>query len=220
MADHEKQEDALKEFDELMVKIINETLSLAKTSASESVKNVIELSKNYLAENVHDALENFHNLYFDNEKVQKQSDDINSIIDHVVGSMQEDMKNDSLSDETIKKASKMLNIGEKERLSISQAQKQIESLIATQDAIKSKVAPVIASMQFEDLMRQRIEHLEAGYQKVSELDENCSEEEISEVIDFLECLCASKEETEEFYEEVKKEDPPEGFVTQSKVIAF
>ena len=110
--------------------------------------------------------------------------------------MQEDMKNDSLSDEAIKKASKMLNIGEKECLYISQAQKQIESFIAIQDAIKSKVAPVIASMQFEDLMQQRIEHLEAGYQKVIELDGNCSEEVVSEVIDFLESLlCASKEET-------------------------
>ena len=209
-----------RKFDELMFSIIEDFLSLGKECASGNVKNVIEMSRNYLDENVHEALENFHKLYFENKEVQKQSDDINSIIDHVVDSMQKDMNNGELSDANVKKATRILNIGEKERLSLSQAQKQIESLVAMQDSIKSDVAPIVASMQFEDLMRQRIEHLQVGYEKIKELDEHCTDLEIKEVIDYLESLCASKEEITEFYEEVKKEEPPKDFLSQSSVISF
>ena len=219
---NDKQDStSLEQWDEIMLSILDELFDLAKVCASENVKNVLEISKNFLDQKVHQSIDNFYNLYFKNKKAQKQSDDFNSIVDHVVESLQESMKDsEQPSEQALKKAKMVLNVGETERLALSQAQKQIESLISMQDSIKEKVAPILASMQFEDMMRQRVEHLEIGFKKVSHLSESCTAEEISNVIDELEELCASKDETIEFYEEVKKEDPPDNFLPQSNVITF
>ncbi|MFK7825862.1 MAG: hypothetical protein AB8G05_17040 [Oligoflexales bacterium] len=212
---------SLEDWDKMMVSLGNEMFALAKACAAENVKNVLEISKNFLDQDVHQSIDNFYNLYFKNDKALKQSEDFNSIVDHVVESIQGSMNNSNEpSEETLKKATMVLNVGEKERLALSQAQKQIETLISMQDSIREKVAPILASMQFEDMMRQRVDHLEIGFEKISQLSESCTEEEISKVIADLEKLCASKEETIEFYEEVKKEDPPDNFMNKSNVITF
>ena len=218
---HNQNNVGLEQWDDLMLSILDEMFAMSKTCASENVKNILDISKNFLDQETHQALDNFHNLYFKNEKAQKQSDEFNSIVDHVVESLQDSMKDsEELSDKDIKKAKMVLNIGENERLALSQAQKQIESLISMQDSMKQKLTPILASMQFEDMMRQRVEHLEIGYQKISQLSESCSSEEVESIISELEALCASKEETAEFFEEVKKEDPPENFTPKSNVITF
>ena len=212
---------SLEQWDDLMLSILDEMFAMSKTCASENVKNVLEISKNFLNQETHQALDNFHNLYFKNEKAQKQSDEFNSIVDHVVESLQGSMRDsEQLSEKDIKKATMVLNIGETERLALSQAQKQIESLISMQDSMKEKLTPILASMQFEDMMRQRVEHLEIGYQKICQLSESCSPDDIKSIVDELEALCASKEETAEFFEEVKKEDPPQNFTPKSSVFTF
>ena len=96
----------------------------------------------------------------------------------------------------------------KRRLGLAGVQKAAEGLITLNTGIKDQVLPALTSMQFEDAVSQRIDHLVKGWKIIDHFIQNHEKtEEADSVASKLAEICSSVEETNDFYTIVLKEDP-------------
>ena len=220
---NEQEYYALEEWDQIFLGITKDMYQEVCNCARENVLQILELSKNFLAKDTHKSLKEFHDLYFGSGnnalKTETYNDDVSNFVEHLQKKMKEgeDLSNDFSNDSSPLKA---LELSEKDRLHLSQIQKQMESLITLDKSLKEKMSPILASMQFEDMMRQRLEHLERGYELACNLEADPGADAIEAIVSELSELCSSQTETTEFYEEVKKEEPPTGIKPQGLVFKF
>lgn len=224
MAEAKKQDQDsgytdLKEWDQIFIGLTTDLYKEIVKCAHENVMQVLELSKNFLEKDTHQSLREFHDLYFgekaEDDKTEAYNQDVSDFVEHLQNKIEAGEDISAESD-----GANLLKVSEQDRLQISQMQKQMESLIVLDKSLKEKLSPVLASMQFEDQMRQRLEHLLTGYKQIIKLDENPSNEEINGIIDQLEALCSSQSETTEFYEEIKEEEAPKDIKDQGSVFTF
>ncbi|NRA45032.1 MAG: hypothetical protein HRU09_08780 [Oligoflexales bacterium] len=220
----EKNYTTLEDWDQIFLGITQDFYVEVSNCARENVLQVLELSKNFLAKDTHKSLKEFHDLYFGSknqaQKTESYNNDVSDFVEHLQKKMEagEDISHESVEDGSSQVHA--LKVSEKDRLNLSQIQKQMESLITLDKSLKEKLSPILASMQFEDMMRQRLEHLERGYELICKLEAEPSEAQINAIISELDELCSSQSETTEFYEEVKKEEPPTGIKPQGLVFKF
>ena len=200
----------------MMVEILSDLLGLAQDCAKENVDEILRVAKRYLSSEAHDSLRQFQNLYFQNNATQEKTDIINDDISSFVEQAQKVIASGKSLEDC---AQNLLSKNEDERLGISQAQKQIESLVSLEDSLKEKLLPIIGTLQFEDGMSQRAEHLKTGMEKILPLSENIEESSYKDLLEIFEKMCVSKEETEDFYEHIKKEEAPK-IVNSGTVFTF
>jgi len=220
----EKESYTIEDWDQIFFETIQDFYAEASNCARENVMQILELSKNFLQKDTHKSLKEFHDLYFGSGEQAEKTEAYNRDVSDFVENLQKKMKSgEDISKENLGSKSgslHLLQMSEQDRLNLSQMQKQMESLITLDQSLKEKLSPILASMQFEDMMQQRLEHLARGYQLITQLEAKPNDKKIDLIISELEALCASQSETTEFYEEVKKETPPTGVKSQGLVFKF
>ncbi len=210
---------AKEEMDVIFLRIFESLAQSALAGAAMCTGAIFELSANYMDKPAFDSLRKFYDLYFSSSDIDKKKDEVNANVDDIVSTLQARMEAGESIDNV-----KGLDENEeirRQRLSMSAVQKQLEGLIVLDSGIKDQVLPALASMQFEDAIRQRLAHVVQAWWRIGDiLHKGLKSEQLEEVARELAKLLSSVEETRTFYELVLNEKPPEGQDQRSIFIEF
>lgn len=201
----EHDQVTLSEFDDIFFNILSGLGKDAVDSAAQCTGAIFNLSSNYVDRPAFEALKKFYDLYFSEESIDASKDTVNEEVDNLIDAIQEklDAGEDAYEieeDEETKKS----------RLAMAGVQKQVEGLITINAGIKKQIIPALSSMQFEDAVSQRMEHLLDGWKKINEFIHNSALLDAEPFVRELANICTSVEETESFYQIMLDEKPPEG----------
>ncbi|MCX6127554.1 MAG: hypothetical protein NTX25_00650 [Proteobacteria bacterium] len=207
------------ELDQIFLEIFEALGQSALDGASSCTSAVFDLSSSYIEKPAVDSLRKFHELYFAKGDIADKKDLVNSEVDD----MFEYLQNKLAAGENIDEGADYLEQEESKqrRLSMSGVQKQIEGLITLDSGIREKILPALASMQFEDAIRQRLSHVVEAWRLVANaLQQNLSPAAWSDLARQIANKLSSVEETQSFYELVLNEKAPEGNKERSIFIEF
>lgn len=207
------------ELDVIFLRIFETLGQSALAGAAACTGAIFELSSNYMDKPAFESLRKFYDLYFGSGDIDRKKDEINADVDLIVMKLQQRLEaGESLDDAPDLEENEEVK---KQRLSLSAIQKQLEGLIVLDAGIKDQVLPALASMQFEDAIRQRLVHVINAWWKVGDiLHKGLKPNEIEEVARDLSKMLSSVEETRSFYELVLNEKAPEGQDQRSVFIEF
>lgn len=209
------QSVSIEKLDEIFKKIINDFSDMIISSAGTSVNSILELSSNFIDKKAQQALKDFRGLYFYNKVIAEESVAINKNVDDIFDQLQEKMSKGEEVDyeETNTESNAALS---QNRMALSGLQKQLEQIISLDENIKNKLVPVLSSMQFEDMIRQRIEHIRDGWSKVL-LNQNLSESEFQKVLEEIGESLTSGSERESYYPRLLGREAPKGIEEQQSL---
>lgn len=146
--------------DELMANVFQQLCQQAKANASGSAQQVLDVSAEYLSKEAHESLKKFQELYFGgNKQVDQQKDTMNKDVDDLIDQIQSNLDGGVSDTNEISSNLKETDDQATQRLGLAAFQKQLESLIALEDGLRDKLAPVLASLQFDDAVSQRLDHV-------------------------------------------------------------
>lgn len=201
--------NSLKQLDQLFLQILGALIDDVVKTSSASAGKVLNLSGDFLSEKAQRAVTQFRDLYFGSAAVEQSKNDMNADVDRLFEQIQGEIAKGSddttLSNAVVEKADL-----KETRLRLSGVQKELETLIRLDQGIREKLVPVLTCMQFEDMMRQRLEHVMIAWKAIVEglgpdqiIDVELSALEI-------EANLTSVDERAHFYRLVLKKEPPEG----------
>ena len=186
--------------------IFRDWTSLSSQSAENAVEKILNNSGEYLADEQMKAVSNFHELYFAEADVSESKDAMNREVDDLIDAIQSQMDSGVptnvpekvIEDEDAKKT----------RLSLSGVQKSLETIITLEDGLREKLIPVLTSIQFEDVIKQRLSRLSMAWEVSirSPLKDSNEIEKVGETI--AERLGTSVERAS-FYPNVLKKQAPD-----------
>ncbi len=207
------------EMDVIFLRIFESLAQTAMAGASACTGVIFDLSSNYMEKPTFSSLRKFYDLYFVEGEIDKKKDEVNASVDDMVDALQEKLA----AGEDLDNVQGLDDNDEmrKQRLSLSGVQKQLEGLIVLDNGIKEQILPALASMQFEDAIRQRLVHVVQAWWKIGDvLNKQLNASQLEEVARDLAKTLSSVEETRSFYELVLNEKPPEGQDQRSIFIEF
>ena len=199
--------EAVHQLDHLFLELFEQLANQARAHSAESAHHVLNLSRGYLSETASDAMEDFFNIYFsDSEHLEQRKDDVNKDVDDIFDEVQAIMdaggdlqELDHIhEDEELREA----------RLGLSGIQKQLESIIRLEEGVREKLMPVMVSMQFEDAMNQRLDHILTGWAIISQALHSGETNDLEALAEQIGQLTSSSDETQLFYQEVLQREPP------------
>lgn len=210
---------SLSEFDAMFLQVFEQLGKIALDGAVACTGAILDLSANYLERDACDTLRKFNELYFNRGEIEAKKDAVNAAVDDMVSELQARLEaGDDLADGSGIDEDEAMR---KERLSISAVQKQLEGLITLDNGIKEQVIPALSSMQFEDAVRQRLEHVVKAWVQVAQLMQQKTSPEAPEALAReMARMMTSVEETKAYYDLVLKEPAPEGQEQRSIFIEF
>jgi hypothetical protein len=191
--------------DDAFLNILQDWAALVSEGASGAVEMIMTSSGAYLSEDQQKAVLDFHNLYFGSDGVSESKEAVNREVDDLMDVIQAEMAGGSLS-----------NIKENEdakqaRLSLSAVQKRLETIIQLETGLKDKLVPVLTSMQFEDVLKQRLTRMVSGWK--SSIDAMpTSAEDVAAVAEKIGTSLGTTVEREAFFPVVLKRPAPKDVV--------
>lgn len=186
----------MEEKDRVFQAVLGDFVKLIAATAESFTVEVMSLSTDKITKRDMTTLQKFHDLYFDQSSSSKEvNHEVDNLLEQAMAAQESGDKIELQVDAA----------AEEKRLGLSAVQKEIETLISVEDGFREKVAPILASMQFEDAVRQRLEHIQKGWGEI--FSKNFVEDQID--IELLKGMLSSVEETEDFYTLVLNEKPPE-----------
>lgn len=208
-------EKALKGIDEAFSAIVAKLCDNVISNASHSVGSILELSTQFVDKKAQKALKDFRDMYFFNEKIAAETaainDDVDGIIDDLRGKMERGEEVDFDESMTSKHGEMAQN-----RMAISGLQKQLEQIITLDENIKKRLLPVLSSMQFEDMIRQRIEHVRDGWVKI--IKNLGSEEEVMKAkLEEIGASLSSGSERDIYFPRILGRPAPEEIADQQSI---
>lgn len=201
--------------DGMMLGLIDEYLKTVLGFAAGSVQTVLDTSASFLSQPAHECVKKFYDLYFNRQELQAKAESVNRHVDDLF----EEAK--ALVTAGIGAVDNSAKTAEdEERLGLTGLQKQLEGVITLEDGVRERLSPVLASMQFEDSLRQRIEHIITGWPALMAALHSGDSKDLAEVGDSLGKLCSSQLEADLYFPQVLKESAPAALPGQSLVIEF
>jgi uncharacterized protein (DUF2267 family) len=179
-------------FDALVLKLMQGLINYAQQQARSSVEQILQVSSSFLSKEAHDRIKNFYSLYFDATNHAK-SERINVDVDRLIEEVRDNIHAESAKDDS-----------HATRVTLANLQKQLETLIALEEGLRQKLQPVLASMQFEDALTQRLSHIQAWFEKFATggwQNPNQVAEEVGKIL-------SSGDERKAFFPKVLGKDPP------------
>lgn len=204
-ADLDENLESTRELDEKFLKCIKGLAMASMDNAKSCTDKVFDISSNFLSRDTTMVLKQFKGLYFGDAKSQDKKEAMNRGVDDIVSQIQANLNEGKDAEEGVEE-SENIKI---QRLALSAVQKKLEGLILLDNGIKEKVLPAVATMQFEDAVRQRVAHILDAWELVAtslvagEMDVTAVAEKIGESI-------SSVEEAEVYFPLILNRDPPEG----------
>lgn len=201
------------ELDQAFLAILIEQCAAAMNEAAACTTSIFSLTSNYIDQPEFDTLQQFYDLYFKSGgDVDMKKDAVNHEVGDLVAELQaQQERGEELTapeeDETRKK----------ERLSLAAIQKKLESLITLDGGIRDQILPALASMQCEDAVRQRVEHIVSGWTSIIQAKASVDWEKLMRE---LATKMSSVEESTDYYRIVLNEAAPEGLASRSVFIEF
>ncbi len=209
----------LEDFDQTFLSIFEQLGKEALAGAVACTSSTMALSSNYLERDAFDTLRQFYDMYFNQGTIQSKKDEVNAAVDDMVSYLQTQIAagKEISTDIEIDKNDEMKS----QRLSLAGVQKQLEGLITLDNGIREQLIPALASMQFEDAVNQRLQHIFSVWNKVKELvHQNPPPRDYTDAARTMAAGMTSVEETAAFYEHVLHEKAPEGQDQRSVFIEF
>lgn len=194
----------LDSLDSAFLSVYGELAQGAMDVAAQATQEVFQLSNSYLSQSANDLLKQFYALYFGDGEVATRKEQINKEVDDLFDQIQAQVDAGCAVDVQENDAAK------KERLGLSGLQKQMEGLITLDKGIREKILPAIYSMQFEDMVRQRLEHLVKMWQSRPKAED----------AEVLATYCTSQSESKSFYTHVLHRPAPAGEDNPSVFLSF
>lgn len=212
-----KLQQDLAGLDQHFFKILSDLKQNMIEMAAANTDQVMKMASSYMNHSAYEALQQFYTLYVGRHDLETKKEKINRQVDDLFDSIQAELSSGASSQEVANRFQEDED-AKKERLGLAGLQKQLEGLITLNEGIKEKVLPALSSMQFEDAVNQRMDHIIHGF-KVS-IDNLAAENPIpwTEVAESIASTTSSLEETGIYYRIVLKREPPVG--TQEDVLFF
>ncbi len=193
-----KLSDSLKKLDDAMINIYSEMIKSSISSMSANTELILEISESYLKKETTSLLKQFYYLYLKKEKdqISQTSEEVNKEVDDIINQLN--------NNQTVVES---MSLKEK-RLAISALQKRLEGLITLDNGIKDEILPALTAMQFEDTLRQRLEHLESAWLLANTLYASADEEKVDLVASEILKKVSSVFERDHYYKIVLQQEPP------------
>ena len=207
----------LQAFDKIFFKILDGLGKEAIGGAAECTDAVFQLSSNYIDRPAFEALKNFYELYFGDGILDADKDSVNEEVDDLFSKVQDAIAEGKSIDESSIEEDETQK---RRRLGLAGVQKQMEGLITLNAGIKGQVLPALSSMQFQDAVSQRIDHVVKGWAMVDKLLLSDEHVDASDLAEDLAKICSSVEETADYYKIVLEKDAPEGQTERSVFLEF
>ncbi len=204
------------ELDQTFLAILTAQCQRATEEAGHCTGSIFNLTSKYLNQPEFEVLQQFYDLYFvASGEMESKKQAINDDVDDLVSMLQEQLaRGEELSAPEENEARKQ------ERLSLSAIQKKLEGLITLDSGIRDQVLPALASMQFEDAVRQRIDHLVFGWDLVVHMLTAQGQVDWQDIAREIGKKTSSVEEANDFYRDVLNEEAPAGSEARSTFIEF
>ncbi len=193
------------ELDRLFLGIVSDLVNLVQSTMTHEVQQIIAISSGFLSENAHAAMKDFYNLYFakgsleaDKEKMNREVDDI---FDQVQASLTSGGDGAGVKD---------LESSRNLRVTLAGVQKNLETIISLDKGIKERLLPVVTSMQFEDMITQRLNHIRDVWAKAIEVPNGGQPETYKLVARHIARILTSQKERELYFPLLLNEPSPEG----------
>lgn len=196
-------------FDATFAAILQDLQQVMIESTARNTERVMKLASEYMNRSAYDALQQFHGLYVSRNSMERKKEEINRNVDDLFDTIQSKVAAGESTDNIIRSTVED-DASKQDRLGLAGLQKQLEGLITLNEGIKAKVLPALNTMQFEDAMTQRLEHIINGFQKVLANLAAPNPEAWRSVAEAMAATTTSVDETACFYRIVLKEEPPAG----------
>ena len=206
--------EALESIDHLYVGFLRQFFDQALANASSATEMVFKVSSNFLSEPATDLLREFQSLYFSSGALEKKKENVNRNVDDLFEQASQQLNN-NVKEIVLKEN----EIEEQDRLQLSQLQKRVEALILIDSNMRNNILPAMASMQFEDAIRQRIDHIVSGWSLMVTALAN-EEPDTEGLKDRLADLASSVAESTPLYEIVLKREPPTEGAASNNMLFF
>lgn len=204
--------------DDPFMAIMSDFIDIIIGDAGQAASRILELSSQFLSSSAKVALQNFHDLYFGGEKMNLNKEAVNREVDdifdqvltqvaagHEVASCDITVHEDASTKQS--------------RLMLSGLQKQLETIISLDSGIREKLVPVLTTMQFEDMIKQRLTHIRNGWQAVHKATVE-GVKEFDDMAQELGTSLSSNLERKLYYSVVLGTEPPPGSENDGMVFEF
>lgn len=197
--------DVLESMDQTVVAILSELGIAAVNRAAHSTAAIFQVSSNYVTKPAYEALLGFYELYFSkHDPLDQQKVDVNAEVDALFEAAVRAMNQGNIDAVTEDESKKQ------ERLALAALQKRLEGLIVLDQGIKQEILPAIASMQFEDAVRQRLSHVTTMWSKTfAQLATTPGDVSATELATEMGQLTSSVAESRSFYRLVLGQEAPD-----------
>lgn len=207
---------ALETFDLTFFKLFERLSHDCIDKAASCTEQVFNISKGFLDKDASTVLKKFYDLYFGSDDMEQRKEEMNKSVDDLFDQVQANMD-----------AGRDLETGldtnqeeEKERLGLAGLQKKLEGLISIDEGIRAKLIPALASMQFEDAVRQRLDHINAFWRQTIEAINAPEATDFDGLAREMANLVSSPEEATSFYRILLDEEPPEAVMSAGDALMF
>lgn len=147
--------------DEQFLRILNDLSSDIISNAGSSTEHILEISSKSYAGKASEALKDFKDMYFHSALMTDMTENVNKEVDDLFDSIRAQVEQGE--EVTLDNTMEENEEAKKNRLAISGVQKKLEMIISIDQDIKERLMPVLSNMQFEDMSRQRLEHLYSAW---------------------------------------------------------
>jgi hypothetical protein len=201
------------EFDEIFLLIFKDICKEILLITENAVKNIIGSSSEFLSDSAKKAVNEFHKLYFSQNGIQNQKDLINQEVDSIFDAIKKELEN-GVEEKNLGKTVHENSESKEARLTLAATQKQLETLISLDQNIKRKLLPVLASMQFEDMVKQILQRQNLAWVEIKTYLEKTKsskmvEKEQEKLIETIQMQCIGTQfERRSFYKHVLQAPAP------------
>lgn len=201
------KKDRLSEMDNALINIVSDICNSAVESAGKAVQSILEVSSKFIDVQAQQALTDFRNMYFENSDIRRETERINLGVDSLFDDLQSKMEaGETLDGLTLAEDSEHDELA-RNRMTLSALQKKLEQVISLDDAIKLKLLPVVNSMRFEDMIRQRLTHIVTMWGLAIQAMQMDSKDFSSAAEEMAQCL-TSKGERDIYYKRMLGVEAP------------
>ena len=195
--------------DDAFLSIMRDWAEMTSVAAAGAVEMILRNSGEYLSSEQQKAVSDFHDLYFSDADVAASKEAMNREVDDIFDAVQADMAGGGAAADL--RPVKENDEAKRTRLSLSGVQKQLETIIQLETGLKEKLVPVLTSMQFEDAIKQRLQHMVEAW-NFSLTSPPKSEAEVTTMAESIAKTLSSTVERQAFYPNVLKRPAPKDIV--------
>lgn len=160
---HKSLKHIQKHYDDLFINIFSDLSADLLNSVQSATQQILDISSNFLNDDISNALNDFHNLYFNNAELDTHKESIEKNVDEIIDFIQNSQEADH--DEMNRILSHIDNDQlVASRLSLSNLQKDMESLVVLDESLKEQVVPILHSLQFEDQLSANLTTVTGAWQ--------------------------------------------------------